>query len=120
MNRREFLRDSAALGLTFGLGAAGREARAQASAGAPVRCAVIGLGPQGRDILASLAKLDSANVLAICDTYSSPGFVKRSQDIAPKATFGTEYKAVLDNKDVEAVFVATPSHKHKQIVLEAL
>src|SRR5205814_7639359 len=30
------------------------------------------------------------------------------------------YKTILDNKDIKAVIVATPTHKHKEIVLAAL
>jgi predicted dehydrogenase len=123
MNRRDFLRDSSALGLTLGLAGHATELFAQdaaAPAGPPVGCAVIGLGPQGREILTSLGKSKSANVVSICDTYASPGFLKKSQDIAPKATLVDDYKKVLDNKDVQAVFIATPTHKHKQIVLDAI
>jgi predicted dehydrogenase len=124
MNRRDFLRDSTALGVTLGFAGSATELFAQgaaaAPAGPPVGCAVIGLGPQGRDILAALAKLASASVVNICDTYASPGFIKKSQDIAPKAALVDDYKKVLDNKDVQAVFIATPSHKHKQVVLDAI
>lgn len=103
------------------------EARAEAPAkdddkpaGAPVNCGVVGLGVQGREILASLARIGNTPVVAICDTYTAPGYVKRSQDIAPKAAFYDDYRKLLTDKSVQAVFVATPSHKHKEIVLDAL
>src|SRR5678809_1612923 len=32
----------------------------------------------------------------------------------------TDYRKVLDSKDVQAVFIATPSHHHKEIALAAL
>ncbi len=88
--------------------------------GPPVPCGVIGLGPQGREILASLAKLGTAPVVAVCDTYTVPAYLKRATEIAPNATVHNDYRKLLDQKDVQAVFVATPSHKHKQIVLDAL
>jgi predicted dehydrogenase len=127
MNRRDFLRGSASTTLLAALGssvielkAEARQAAADAPAGPPVTCAVIGLGKQGREILASLAKLGNAPVAYICDTYNSPGFLKRSQDIVPSAKFVTDYKQVLDDATVKAVFIATPSHQHKQIVLDAI
>jgi predicted dehydrogenase len=84
----------------------------------PVNIAVIGLGPQGRDLLTSLSYMEGANVVQLCDHYES--IHGRAKELAPKANTQTEYKAVLDDKSVQAVFVATPSHLHKQIVLDAL
>lgn len=111
--------------MTLGLALGGRAARAEPGAqekptGEPVNCGVIGLGAQGREILASLAKLGTAPVVALCDTYTVPTYIKRAQDVAPKAVFTDDYRKLLDNKSVQAVFIATPSHKHKQIVLDAL
>jgi len=81
---------------------------------------VIGLGAQGKEILAAASRVGGANVVAICDTYSSPVFTKRAQEAAPKASFMADYRQVLERKDVAAVFIATPTHKHKEIVLAAL
>jgi len=88
--------------------------------GPPVNCAIIGLGPQGREILAVLAKLGNAPVVALCDSYTAPAFLKRATEIAPHAAVQADYRKVLEQKDVQAIFVATPSHLHKQIVLDAL
>ena len=126
MNRRDFLQAAAASGLSFASAVGVTEIRAEAKkdgpAGPPVGCAVIGLGKQGQDILASLAKLGAsrAPIYGICDTYQTKVFVKRSSEIAPSAAFSDDYRRTLDDKKVQAVFVATPSHKHKQIVLDAL
>lgn len=138
LNRRDFLRGAtlSSIGLAFG----GQElsAHAQGSSagqakpgpaglddevtGRPVRVAVIGLGSRGKEILASLAKMTDkfAPVAVICDTFDKPLFVKKSTDLAPNATFVTDYKKVLDDKTIEAVFIATPTHKHKQIALDAI
>ncbi len=125
INRRDFFR-GAALG-SFGLGLLAEElilpeaAGAQAAAaGGPVTCAVIGLGDRGREILTSLSKVANAPIAAICDTYKSEGFLKRSQNIAPNAALVDDYRKVLDMKNVQAVFIATPSHLHKQIAVDAL
>jgi len=128
MNRRDFFRGVTAtgLGLAFAVeeiiaDAQGTAARPdERSSGPPVGCAVIGLGVQGRDILASLAKMGSAPVVALCDNYTSPGYLKRAMDIAPKAAVHSDYRKLLEQKNVQAVFVTTPSHLHKQIVLDAL
>src|SRR5262249_22922070 len=101
--------------------AAPKSAAASSAPKAPVNCAVIGLGSQGREILTGLSKMGSeAQVLCICDTFDKPVLIKKSQAIVPKAQFNKDYKAVLDNKDIKAVFIATPSHLHKQVALDAV
>ena len=126
MNRRDFIKETAAATMTLAMAIGAEEIKASprpddgAPAGPPVNCAVIGLGPQGREILASLAKLGNGPVVGISDTYTVPAYVKRSQDIAPSAKFISDYKQILDDKSVQAVFIATPSFQHKQIVIDAI
>lgn len=86
--------------------------------GPPVNCAVIGCGIQGREIVNTLMRLPNAPVVAVCDTYEP--FLRRGKEAAPNAVSETDYKKVLAQKDVQAVFVATPTHLHKDIVIEAL
>ncbi len=126
--------DSAAVAMTTGLALGATElfadtvkkpAAADADdkpVGPPVTCAVIGGGPRGREILAALAKMESSHVpvAAIVDTYAAPVFVKKLSAVAPGAKILTDYRQVLSDKTIQAVFVATPSHLHKQIVLDAL
>jgi predicted dehydrogenase len=87
-------------------------------AGPPVTLAVIGLGEQGRNLLTSLQYVKGAKVAYVCDSYV--GAHKKALALHPNAKAVTDYKAVLDDKTVQGVFVATPTHKHKQIVLDAL
>ena len=86
--------------------------------GPPVSVGVIGLGVQGRDILAQLAKLPNAPVVGLCDNYKSS--LKRAAESAPKAERYDDYRALLDNPKVQAVVIATPTHLHKDITLAAL
>jgi len=126
MNRRDFLNAAALSGLSFASAAAVTEIRAEPRpdppAGPPVSVGVIGLGEQGRAILSSLAKLgpSKAPVAAICDSYVAPILERRAKEFAPNSVMSNDYRKLLDDKNVQAVFVATPSHKHKQIVLDAL
>ncbi len=83
-----------------------------------VNCAVIGLGEQGRDIIKALAALPGAEIKLVCDTYE--GIHKRALDMAHKGAAIKEYRKILDDKSIQAVFVATPTHQHKDIVLAAL
>lgn len=83
-----------------------------------IKVAVIGLGSWGREILDQLGRLPQAEIAAICDNY--PAMVRRSAGKAPGAAQGEDYKAILDNKDIQAVIIATPTHLHKDIAIAAL
>jgi len=87
-------------------------------AGPPANVAVIGLGTWGRILLGTLHTLPEANVVAICDSYSP--FVNRCVSMAPDARPTSDYKAVLNDQAVSAVVIATPTHQHKHIALEAI
>ena len=127
-NRREFLRGSSLASLMAMMGAVeikAQEKKAEGSSeeesrpvGPPVNCAVIGCGFQGRDIVAALSRLPNAPIVGLCDKY--PAWVKRTKTSAPKAEGYEDYKKVLENKDVQAVIVATPTHQHREIVEAAL
>ena len=123
VNRRSFLKGSSLATLMSMLG--GVELRAQSGpeepkkpTGPKVKVGMIGLGLWGRDILATLGRLPQAEVAAICDTYAAS--IKRSVKHAPNAKTTPDYRTILDDKDIPAVIIATPTHKHKDLVLAAL
>ena len=83
-----------------------------------IPCAVIGYGSWGREIAATLGRTGRANVSAIVDHF--PLMLARAEREVPEATRHTDYREVLDNPDIPCVMVATPTHHHRQIVLDAL
>jgi len=83
-----------------------------------VKVALIGLGAWGREILDQLGRLPQAEITAICDNY--PAMMRRSASKAPGAAQVENYRSLLDNKDIPAIVIATPSHLHKEIALAAL
>ena len=127
-NRRDFLKGGSLATVMAMMGGVQLIAQpaappaAEATSGAVVKVGVIGFGPWGREILDQLARIPlkqtHAEVVAICDNY--PAMLRRSATKAPGAAQVEDYKAVLDNKDIQAVIVATPSHQHKDIVIAAL
>jgi len=86
--------------------------------GPPVKIGVVGLGQWGKDILASLSRVPSAQVTAICDTYEA--YATRAKKMAPNAATFSDYRKLLESPEVEAVIVATPSHQHREIVIAAV
>ncbi len=125
-NRRDFLKGSSAATVMTMLGGvelvmdrpSAKAADAEKLHGPAVKSAVIGLGSQGRKVVSTLARLPEAQVVALCDTY--PSAIRRAIKEAPEAASINDYRQVLENKDIKAVFVATPSHAHKEIALAAL
>ncbi len=128
VTRRDFIRGGSFATIASMLGGVPLFARADETKDAPteygkepafqVKCAVIGTGGWGREILIELSKMPEAEVLAICDTYEP--LLNRAGRSAPKAAKVADYRQVLENKDVQAVFIATPTHQHKEMALAAL
>ncbi len=83
------------------------------------RVAVIGIGRQGRAIIAELQKLEGLEVGAVCDVVE--GRARIGTERAPGAAAFTDHRALLESATgVDAVLVATPTHLHRQIVEDAL
>jgi predicted dehydrogenase len=84
----------------------------------PIQVALIGAGRQGRAILGELQKMENVKIAAVCDTDESrmTAGVRR----VPGAEGLREHRAVLDKKDIQAVIIATPTHLHTQIALDAV
>jgi len=121
LDRRDFLKSAGAtLALLLsrqGLGAAQTPA-ADAAGGPPVRFAVVGLGPWGREIVDALGRIDGAQVTALCDTYEP--FLKRAASGAPKAETITDWRRAMESPLVDAVVIATPTPLHRDITVAAL
>jgi predicted dehydrogenase len=124
-NRRNFLKGSSVATLMAMMGAReliapvhAQETPPSTPSGMPLKIGVIGCGAWGREILNTLARLPSAEVVAVCDTY--PAMLRRAKDPAPKAEAFTDYAKLLANGDIAGVIVATPTHQHAEIVEAAL
>jgi predicted dehydrogenase len=123
-NRRDFLRGGSMATLMTMLGGVEllsptpSAAADAASSDAKVRVGVIGLGSWGRELLKTLGAIPKASVVAICDTYAAS--VRKCAPDAPDAKQFADYKEVLADKNVQAVFIATPTHQHLQVTLDAL
>src|SRR6266404_9459369 len=116
VNRRDFLKSGSFATLMTMLG--GVELLAETNSPPPaekesklpkVKLGVIGLGAWGRELLNVLGQSERADVAAICDTYAP--FLRRNASAAPGAAAIEDYRKILDNKDITAVIIATPTHK---------
>lgn len=83
-----------------------------------VRLAVIGTGSRGQYHLSNLKAIPYAEVVALCDNY--PPHLKDAAAMYPGAKTYEDYRKVLENKDVQAVLIATPLYEHAHITIDAL
>ena len=86
-------------------------------------CAVIGVRGRGRAFYAPLAARRDTTIGALCDVDANvlrdvAGAVEKAQGRAPRTT--DDFRRILDDKDIEAVFITTPHHWHAPIALRAL
>src|ERR671921_1741030 len=113
LGRREFVKWSAA-GMIAGrvvVPATGvrRDDRIR-GANERVVVALIGAGRQGVSDLGNAIKQPDTEVAAVCDVYR-PNLAKGLQT-APGAKSYTDFRRVLERKDIDAVIIATPDHWH--------
>jgi len=88
-----------------------------------LRIGVIGAGQRMGTLLDCADKVASTQIVAVSDVYKPrrDGVVARSGGLAtPDATAHLDYRAVLDNKDIDAVLIASPDHWHVKMAIDAL
>jgi predicted dehydrogenase len=78
----------------------------------------IGTGSRGQFHLNNLKNIPNAEIVALCDTYRPN--LDAASALYPKAKRYEDYCKLLENKDVEAVMIATPLNKHCQMTVDAL
>ena len=105
MNRRSFFLTS---GAVF----------AQAPSG-QLHVGLIGAGGRGRYLAKTFQQDAAVRIAAVGDVYE-PNLEKGLSETGNVARAYRNYKALLDNKDIDIVIIATPEHWHHQMLLDAL
>ncbi len=111
LNRRTFLASSAGL---YVLNAAPSDT---------VRLGVIGAGGRGAFVMAAFGRNPAIKIVAVCDVYEpnlEHGISAASPSGPQKPRAYRHYSDLLNDKDVDAVLIATPEHWHHRMVLDAL
>lgn len=85
----------------------------------PVRLGLIGLGRIAlSQHLPALRRVPGLRVVALCDT--DPQHLARAAALCPGAASYADYRALLAQRDLEAVGILTPPQSHAEIALAAL
>jgi len=87
-----------------------------------VRLALIGMGDRGQLLtqhIESFASIINAELVAICDDY--PPNLKTGVELTKgKAKTFSDYRKLLDEKNIDAIIIATPLHEHAHMTIESL
>ena len=83
-----------------------------------VRIGLIGTGSRGQYHLNNLKSIPYADVVALCDNFEP--HLKKGMEMFPKAKTYTDYRKLLEDKEIQAVVVATPLYEHAHMTIEAL
>ncbi|MDA0667203.1 MAG: Gfo/Idh/MocA family oxidoreductase [Planctomycetota bacterium] len=114
MNRRRFV---------FSTAGAAALASSAAAADDPARIAIIGLGGRGNQLMRQFAEIDFVEIAAVVDpdgnrAEEAAGWVKQKKGNTPKTT--ADMRTVFDDKNIDAVLVATTNHWHALTAIWAM
>ena len=121
-SRRDFLKHAGGtVAAAAAVASVGRRARADDAAASPaganerVVIGVIGPGGQGTSVMSAMLGIEHVRVAWVCDTDErrldgAARAVEEASGEVPKTE--KDLRRVLDDKDVDAVIVATPDHWH--------
>ena len=116
--RRRFLSDSARVAAGAGVMLNAASWNNVMGANDRIRLGVIGSGDRAQQVLSHLIKEPEIDVIAICDVYEKNA-LKAKEQTGGKATITGDHNALLANKDVDAVLIATPDHWHASIAVDS-
>ena len=117
MNRRTFLKSTAAAGLAGSVGSAVAPAAAQArGANDRIRLGFIGTGRMGRSNLRHALATERTQVVALSEVYE-PNVAKalelaEEEGVSRLPDVHHDFRELLDRQDVDGVVISTPDHWH--------
>jgi predicted dehydrogenase len=118
LTRRKFLKNAAAVGA--GVAAFGGLTPARVlGANDRIRLGLLGAGERGTYDMKVFMGNPEVDVVAVCDVYE-PHRLNAQEVAGSQAQVYTDYREVLDRKDVDAVLIGTPDHWHKQVLVDAV
>lgn len=125
IGRRQFMQKSlagaaAAPAILHVLGEESQASQAPTSANDKVQVGIIGVGARVQSgVLQAAVAVPGVEVIGVCDAYK--GRVTRAQErLGAQAKDYGDWRALLADKSIDAVIIATPDHWHEQQTIEAL
>ncbi len=85
-----------------------------------VRFGIIGTGTEGCDLLRASLNVPGIECVAGADLYDSRHIAAKEALGGKDIETSRDYRRILDRKDIDAVFVATPDHWHRKAVSDVV
>lgn len=82
------------------------------------RVAMIGTGSRGQYHIHNMLRMTNVQIVALCDDYAPN--LKAAAALCPKAKTYTDYRLLLEDKDVDGVIISTPLDSHAMITIDSL
>lgn len=83
-----------------------------------IQMGIIGPGSRGTIVQRLFAKHSDCNFIAACDV-NSKNLAAAAQRMSGKVDTYSDYRKLLERKDIDAVLVTTPDHWHSPITIDA-
>ncbi|PKQ45331.1 Gfo/Idh/MocA family protein [Confluentibacter flavum] len=119
MKRKEFLTKSALLSVSVISATSVFGVISNTTLNKTIKIGVIGTGDRGSGLISILNDIDGIDVFAVCDILDfrlKNGLSKTNN----RAKSYINYKDLLDDKEIDAVLIATPFNTHAQIAIDAV
>jgi len=84
-----------------------------------VNIGIIGPGSRGQELIRQLLRTPGVEIAAQCDVYE-PRFAEVNEFVGKKVPAYKDYRELLERKDLDAIFVATPPLFHAPCAIAAL
>ena len=106
--------------LAFGLAALQSSAEEKKVIGAndTIRCAFVGLGGRGKELLDRFKKMEKVAIVGLSDADTA-AMDAAGKTFAPNAVKERDYRKLIERKDVDVLVIATPDHWHALQTIEA-
>jgi predicted dehydrogenase len=126
MNRRKFVRNVSfgALGASilnggWTLEALAQTAQKRVSPSDEIGIGVIGPGSRGQELMRNFLRVPGVRIRALADIYQ-PRFAQARRLTKEETPAYTDYRKLLERKDLDAIIVASPLYLHREHVVAAL
>lgn len=89
------------------------------SANDRIQVGFIGPGSRGQELIRQLLRTPGVDIAAQCDVYE-PRFAEVNELVGKKVPAHKDYRELLDRKDLDVIFIATPPVYHATYAIAAL
>lgn len=108
LNRRTFIKNTAVAAAVAGLSA--RSFAQVTGANSDIRVAVVGFRSRGLEHIKEIKKVPGVRIVALCDVDSE--VLAKGLVDCPGAVGYTDMRKMLEDKNIDAVSIASPNHLH--------